>query len=216
MGYGSPAKSLGSCSVKKLIAGLLGALLVIGAGVGFWFFLDASAFAATVGKTKITTSQLDGSVKAIIAERKTVSTAGMQLSLSPALTANALDLYILRALYKDTANINKFYVTSTQIQAAQADLVKQAGSEAALKTFEVQNGIAAKDMVLFAELNLYHQGLMSLVTKNGISAPNASTAVSALVGAQGIKEGVTVNKKYGTWDSTRVVVVPPTATAATK
>ena len=202
--------------MKKVITGVLGAVVVVGAGIGLWFILDSTATAATVGKFKISMSDVDASTKAAIADRASFSTTGMQLAFGSALAANELDLYILRALYKATANTNKFYVSSTQIQAAQADLVKQAGSAAALKTFEVQNGIAAKDIGLFAELNLYHQGLMSVVIKNGTSSANAGTAVSALVGAQGIKEGVTVNKKYGKWDSTQVAVVPPTAAPATK
>lgn len=202
--------------MKKVIAGVLGAVVVVGAGIGLWFVLDSNTAAATVGKFKISMSDVDASTKAAIADRMSISTTGMRLAFGPALAANELDLYILRTLYKDTANTNKFYVTSTQIQAAQVDLVKQAGSAVALKTFEVQNGIAAKDIALFAELNLYHQGLISVVTKNGTSAANAGTAVSALVGAQGIKEGVTVNKKYGTWDPTQVAVVPPTAAPATK
>ncbi len=202
--------------MKKIIAGVVGAVVVVGAGIGLWFVMDGNTSAATVGKFKISASDVDGSTKAAIADRKNISTTGMQLAFGSTLAANELDLYILRALYKDTANANKVYISAAQIKAAQTNILKQAGSAKALQTFEVQNGIAAKDFPLFAELNLYHEGLMTVVTKNGTSAANANTAVSALVGAQGIKEGVTVNKKYGTWDSTQVAVVPPAAAPATK
>ena len=100
--------------VKKILTAVIGVLVVAGAGVGLWFVLDSSAPAATVGKTKITASQINNSVKTIVAERKTVSTTGMQLAFGSALTAEELNYYIISTLLADTAAAQGVTVTDAQ------------------------------------------------------------------------------------------------------
>jgi len=199
--------------VKKIIAGVVGALVVVGAGIGLWLLLDSASPAATVGKTKITASQVTGSVNAVLAERKTVSTSGMQLGSGADLAAQELDLYIISALYADTAAANNISVTQSQVEAA--SILKQAGSASALKSFEVSREIATKDFPLFVKTYLLNQELNTLVIKKGTTAANAPSAVGLLVTAQGTKEGVKVSKKYGTWDSTNLAVVAPGAATPT-
>lgn len=199
--------------MKKIITGLLGALLVIGAGVGLWFFLDSSSAAATVGKTKITTSQLDGSVKAIEAERKTVSTTGMQLATGSSLNAEVLNYYIILTLLTHTVATNGLTVTPAQVTARQAAILKQEGSAAKLKSGEVSASIASADFSGYVREILYVEALTTLVEKNGSSVSNSGKAVQAMVRAQAGKEGVTVNKKYGTWDPRQVTVIPPSVVA---
>ena len=201
--------------MKKIIAGVVGALVVVGAGVGLWLLLDSASPAATVGTTKITASQVTGSVNAVLAERKTVSTSGMQLGSGADLAAQELDLYIISALYADTAAANNISVTQSQVDAEAASILKQAGSASALKSFEVSREIATKDFPLFVKTYLLNQELNTLVIKKGTTAANAPSAVGLLVTAQGTKEGVKVSKKYGTWDSTNLAVVAPGAATPT-
>jgi hypothetical protein len=198
--------------VKKIIAGVVGALLVVAAGVGLWFFLDSASPAATVGKTKISASQVSDSVKAVIAERSAVSTAGMQLSTVADLPTQELNLYVISALYKATAAANNIVATPAQVAAEQALVTKQLGSAAALKSKLVSLEIASKDFPLFMQTYLLNQDLTALVVKKGTAAANAGSAVGLLVSAQATKDGVTVAKKYGTWDAAQLSVVPPTAT----
>ena len=195
--------------MKKIIIGLVGALVVAGAGVGLWFFLDSSSAAATVGTTKITASQVDGSVKAIEAERKTISTAGMQLAIGSSLSAEVLNYYIILTLLTHTATANGLTVTSEQVTARQAAILKQEGSATKLKSGEVSASIAPADFPGYVREILYVEALTTLVEKNGSSVSNSGTAVQALVRAQAAKEGVSVNKKYGTWDSKQVTVLAP-------
>jgi len=201
--------------VKKIIAGVIGALVVAGAGVGLWFFLDSSAAAATVGKVKISASQVDGTVKAIIAERKTVSTTGMQLAFGSALNAEALNYYIIAHLLADTASANKITVTDAQVSTRSAEILKQQGSAAKLKLGEVSSSIASKDFPGYVREILYVEALTKLVEAQGTAVANSGTAVQSLVRAVALKEGVKVNAKYGTWDSTQVTVTPPTAASST-
>lgn len=195
--------------MKKIITGLVAALVVVGAGVGLWFFLDSASAAATVGKTKITAGQVGDSVKAIIAERKTVSTTGMQLAVGPSLNAEVLNYYVILTLLTHTATANGLTVKPEQVTARQAAILKQVGSATKLKSGEVSAGIAEADFSGYVREILYVEALTTLVQKNGTSVTNSGTAVQALVRAQAAKEGVSVNKKYGTWDSKQVTVLAP-------
>ena len=202
--------------MKKIIAGVIGALVVVGAGAGLWIFLDSSAAGGSVGKVKISATQVDGTVKAIIAERKTVSTTGMQLAVGPALNAEALNFYIISTLLAQTAAANNVAVTEAQVKTRSAAILTQQGSAAKLKLGEVSSSIASKDFPGYVREILYVEGLTALVEKQGTAAANSSTAVQDLVRQLAIKAGVKVNAKYGTWDATQVTVVPPgTASSST-
>ena len=201
--------------MKKIVAGVIGALVVAGAGVGLWFFLDSSVAAATVGKVKISASQVDGTVNAIIAERKTVSTTGMQLAIGSSLSAEALNYYIISTLLAQTAAANNITVTDAQVTARSAAILKQQGSAAKLKLGEVSSNIASKDFPGYVREILYVEGLTALVEKQGTAVADSGTAVQALVRAVALKDGVKVNAKYGTWDAKQVTVVPPTTAAST-
>ena len=199
--------------MKKIITGVVGALVVVGAGIGLWIALDSSSPVATVGKVKITASQLNGSVNAVIAERKTVSTTGMQLAFGTNLTAEQLNYYIISALLNDTAAANHVVVTAAQVATRQAAIAKQQGSAAKLKSGLVSSSIASADFPGYVREILYVEGLTALVEKNGTAVADSGTAVQALVRRLAAKEGVTINSKYGTWDAKNVTVVPPGAAA---
>ena len=198
--------------MKKIVASVVGALVVVGAGIGLWLFLDSSAAAATVGKTKITVDQVNKSVNQVIAERKTVSTTGMQLAFGSALNAEEVNFYILSTLLADTAAANKITLSEADVTAREAAILKQEGSAAKLKTGMISASIASRDFPGYVREILYVDALTQLVEKNGTSVANSGTAVQSLVRQQALKEGVKVAAKFGTWDPTQVTVTPPAAT----
>ena len=204
--------------MKKIIVGLVGVVVVASLGVGLWFFLDSTAIAATVGKTKITESQVDGSIKQILAERLTVSTAGMRLATGSALSAQQLNFYIFSSLLEQTAQAHNLSVTPAQVATRVATISKQEGSAAKLKFGEVSRGIATADFPILVKEILYVEAFTSFVEKQGTSVANSGSALQELVRAQAAKVGVTIknNKKYGTWDPTQLTVVPPATTTTTK
>ena len=204
--------------MKKIIVGLVGVVVVASLGVGLWFFLDSTAIAATVGKTKITESQVDGSIKQILAERLTVSTTGMRLATGSALSAQQLNFYIISSLLEQTAAAHNLTVTPAQVATRAATISKQEVSAAKLKSGEVSAGIASADFPSYVKEILYVEALTSFVEKQGTAVANSGSAVQALVRAQAAKVGVTIknNNKYGTWDPTQVTVVPPSTTTTTK
>ena len=198
--------------MKKIIAGVVGALVVVGAGVALWLVLDSSAAAATVGKTKITENQIKKSVNQVIAERKTVSTTGMQLAFGAALNAEEVNYYILSTLLADTAAANNITLSEADVTAREASILKQEGSAAKLKSGMVSASIASGDFPGYVREILYVDALTKLVVKKGSSVANSGTAVQTLVRQQALQEGVKVAAKYGTWDPTQVTVTPPTTT----
>ncbi len=195
--------------MKKIIAGVVGVLVLAGAGVGLWLVLDSSAAAASVGKSKITVNQIKKSVNQILAERKTVSTTGMQLATGSSLNAEEVNYYIILQLLTDTAAKNHITLTDAQIKARQASILKQEGSAAKLKTGMVSASIASDDFPGYVREILYVEALTKLVEKNGTSVANSGTAVQSLVRQVALKEGVKVSATYGTWDPTQVTVTPP-------
>ena len=75
--------------------------------------------------------------------------------------------------------------------------------------------IASKDFPGYVREILYVEALTTLVEKQGTAVASSGTAVQSLVRAVALKVGVTVNAKYGTWDSTQVTVAPPSAASST-
>ena len=204
--------------MKKIVIAVVGALVAVGAGAGLWFFLDSSAVAATVGNTKITVSQVEGTIKQVLAERKTVSTTGMQLATGGSLNAQQLNYYIISTLLDQTLAANNLKVTDAQIKTRAADILKQEGTAAKLKSGEVSAGIASSTFPGYVREILSVEALTKLVESKGTSVANSGTEVQSLVRAHANKVGVKIKdaKKYGTWDATQVTVVPPSTTATTK
>jgi len=201
--------------VKKILTAVVGVLVVVGAGAGLWIVLDSSKNAATVGKIKISEKQVKDTVAAVIAERKTVSTTGMTLAYGDSLSAEQLNYFVVSTLLSQTLAANNLTVTDAQVKTREASILKQEGSAAKLKSAEVSAGIATKDFDGYIREILSIEALQAMVQKQGTAVADSGTKVQDLVRQLSIKEGVKIEPKYGTWDSTQVSVVPPATAAST-
>ena len=201
--------------MKKILTAVVGVLVVVAAGAGLWIALDSTKAAATVGKIKISEKQLKETVKAIIAERKTVSTTGMTLAYGDSLNAEELNYYVVSTLLAHTLADNKLTVTDAQVKEREASILKQEGSAAKLKAGEVSAGIASKDFPGYVREILSIEALTKFVEKQGTAVADSGTKVQDLVRQLAIKEGVKIDPKYGTWDATQVSVVPPATATST-
>ena len=202
--------------MKKMIAGVVGALVVVGAGLALWLALDSAVTVASVGKVKVSESQLKSSINQVLAARKTVSTTGMTLASGANLSSEQLNNHVISILLADTAAANNVIVTEAEVSARVATYLKQAGSAAKLKTEEVSGDIASADFNSLVRRFLFVEKLTALVEKQGSTIANSGGAVIALVHTQAVKEGVTINPKYGTWNAAQVTVDAPTASTTTK
>ncbi len=201
--------------MKKILTAVVGVLVVVGAGAGLWIVLDSSKNAATVGKIKISEKQVKDTVAAVIAERKTVSTTGMTLAYGDSLSAEQLNYFVVSTLLSQTLAANHLAVTDAQVKTREASILKQEGSAAKLKSAEVSAGIATKDFDGYIREILSIEALQAMVQKQGTAVADSGTKVQDLVRQLSIKEGVKIEPKYGTWDSTQVSVVPPATAAST-
>jgi len=201
--------------VKKILSAVVGVLVVVGAGAGLWIVLDSSKNAATVGKIKISEKRVKDTVAAVIAERKTVSTTGMTLAYGDSLSAEQLNYFVVSTLLSQTLAANHLAVTDAQVKTREASILKQEGSAAKLKSAEVSAGIATKDFDGYIREILSIEALQAMVQKQGTAVADSGTKVQDLVRQLSIKEGVKIEPKYGTWDSTQVSVVPPATAAST-
>ena len=201
--------------MKKILSAVVGVLVVVGAGAGLWIVLDSSKNAATVGKIKISEKQVKDTVAAVIAERKTVSTTGMTLAYGDSLSAEQLNYFVVSTLLSQTLAANHLAVTDAQVKTREASILKQEGSAAKLKSAEVSAGIATKDFDGYVREILSIEALQAMVQKQGTAVADSGTKVQDLVRQLSIKEGVKIEPKYGTWDSTQVSVVPPATAAST-
>jgi len=201
--------------VKKILTAVVGVLVVVGAGAGLWIALDSSKNAATVGKIKISEKRVKDTVAAVIAERKTVSTTGMTLAYGDSLSAEQLNYFVVSTLLSQTLAANHLAVTDAQVKTREASILKQEGSAAKLKSAEVSAGIATKDFDGYVREILSIEALQAMVQKQGTAVADSGTKVQDLVRQLSIKEGVKIEPKYGTWDSTQVSVVPPATATST-
>ena len=201
--------------MKKILTAVVGVLVVVGAGAGLWIALDSSKTAATVGKIKISEKRVKDTVAAVIAERKTVSTTGMTLAYGDSLSAEQLNYFVVSTLLSQTLAANNLTVTDAQVKTREASILKQEGSAAKLKSAEVSAGIATKDFDGYVREILSIEALQAMVQKQGTAVADSGTKVQDLVRQLSIKEGVKIESKYGTWDSTQVSVVPPATATST-
>ena len=201
--------------MKKILTAVVGVLVAVGAGAGLWIVLDSSKNAATVGKIKISEKQVKDTVAAVIAERKTVSTTGMTLAYGDSLSAEQLNYFVVSTLLSQTLAANHLAVTDAQVKTREASILKQEGSAAKLKSAEVSAGIATKDFDGYIREILSIEALQAMVQKQGTAVADSGTKVQDLVRQLSIKEGVKIEPKYGTWDSTQVSVVPPATATST-
>lgn len=201
--------------MKKILTAVVGVLVVVGAGAGLWIALDSSKNAATVGKIKISEKRVKDTVAAVIAERKTVSTTGMTLAYGDSLSAEQLNYFVVSTLLSQTLAANNLTVTDAQVKTREASILKQEGSAAKLKSAEVSAGIATKDFDGYVREILSIEALQAMVQKQGTAVADSGTKVQDLVRQLSIKEGVKIEPKYGTWDSTQVSVVPPATATST-
>ena len=216
MGYRSPAQPLKGDRVKKIIAAIVGVVVLAGAGIGLWIVLETASPVATVGKEKVSATDVNNSIKEILAERKGVATTGMQLAKGNDLTMSEVNFHLISYLLADTASANGISVSAADVAARRANIVTQVGGEAKLPQALVAANIAQKDFPLYLKTLLFDEGLAKQVMKQGVVQANAGQAIQALVTAEAKKVGITVNSKYGKWDPAQAAVVANTAAPASK
>jgi hypothetical protein len=192
--------------VKKILAVLTiaSALLLTGC--------SQSNEAASVGGFKITQTQLQGSIDAIITERTKVDTKQMQLESGDALTRGQLRFKILMHTFDEIAKELKIEVTSSQIEAKKATITESVGGKTELPKNLVNAAIAQQDFDTYVRAIVISEQITSALTASGVADADVAAKLGQLLSAKAKSLGIKINPRYGVWDDVAGDVVAANVT----
>ena len=157
--------------------------------------------AATVGGTRISQATVQGSVDAILAERVGTDTSQMQLETGETLNRSQLRFHLFGTLLREVGAELKITVTKAEIDTQRAAILQQVGGEDQLPFALVSAGIAAQDLDLYIEAITFSDKISNLIAASGVPEEQIGSEIQRLITAKAKELGVTVNPRFGTWDS---------------
>lgn len=177
--------------------------------------------AATIGSTKITQATVQTSIDTVMAERTGVDTTQMKLETGENLNRSQLRFHLFAGLLKAAAASIKINVTKAEIDTRRELIIQQVGGVANLPKALVGAGIASSDFDIYLEAVLNSEKIQKKIAAAGVVAADIPTKMQALIVETGKKNKVTVNPRYGVWNSNTAEVtaavsnvVSPAATPA--
>ena len=196
-------------NVKKIVAVLGAGLLILVTGC------SSSNSAATVGKTEIPLTTVQGSVSEIIKERNKVETTGLTLATGEELNVNSVRFHVISVLFDDIAEKINVKVTDAEIEARRADIILQIGGEDRLAFSLVGAQIAPRDFERYMRTVILAEKLGETLKANGDTSTDGSGIQKLIVG-MGKEEKVKINPRYGVWDYESGNIAPIEDNAAVK
>jgi hypothetical protein len=192
--------------VKKILAVLTiaSALLLTGC--------SQSNEAASVGGFKITQTQLQGSIDAIMTERTKVDTKQMQLESGDALTRGQLRFKILMHTFDEIAKELKIDVTASQIEAKKAAITESVGGKTELPKNLVNAAIAQQDFDIYVRAIVISEQITAALSASGVAEADVAAKLGQLLSAKAKQLGITINPRYGVWDDVAGDVVAANVT----
>jgi hypothetical protein len=187
--------------VKKILALMAAAALLLTG-------CSQIGAAATLGDVKITQATVQGSIDSILAERAKINTNGMQLETGEQLNRGQLRFHLLRALLQAIGKERKIEVTKADIDLRRSSIITQIGGPEALPAELVNAGIAPEDLDSYIEFILLSDKIAQSILAGGVSEDQIGAEFQKLIVATANKLGVTINPRYGQWDSEMADVVP--------
>ena len=157
--------------------------------------------AATIGDFKITQTELQSSIDAVMAERSKVDTSQMQLETGEELNRGQLRFKILMHTFDEIAKELKIEVTSSQVGAKKAAIIQSVGGEAELPKNLVNAAIALQDFDTYVRAIVISDQVSAALAQSGVAEEEVSTKVGDLLNAKAKTLGVKINPRYGVWDN---------------
>jgi hypothetical protein len=181
--------------VKKILAVLTiaSALLLTGC--------SQTNEAATIGDFKISQTELQSSIDAVMAERSKVDSSQMQLETGEELNRGQLRFKILMHTFDEIAKELKIEVTSSQVGAKKASIIQSVGGEAELPKNLVNAAIALQDFDAYVRAIVISDQIAEALAQSGVAEEEVSTKVGDLLNAKAKSLGVKINPRYGVWDN---------------
>jgi len=157
--------------------------------------------AATIGDFKISQTELQSSIDAVMAERAKVDSSQMQLESGEELNRGQLRFKILMHTFDEIAKELKIDVTSSQMGAKKASIIQSVGGEAELPKNLVNAAIAQQNFDTYVRAIVISEQISAALSQSGIADEEVSAKVGQLLTAKAKSLGVKVNPRYGAWDS---------------
>jgi hypothetical protein len=157
--------------------------------------------AATVGDFKITQTELQASIDAVIAERSKVDTSQMQLETGDELNRGQLRFKILMYTFDEIAKELDLTITSSDVVNRRQQITQSLGGDAELPKNLVNAAIALQDFDTYVRATLISERITSALTESGVPAADAANQLGKLLSAKAAELGVKINPRYGFWDT---------------
>ena len=168
--------------------------------------------AASVGGYKITQTELQGSIDAVMAERAKVDVTQMKLESGDALNRGQLRFKILMHTFDEIAKELKIDVTASQIEAKKAAITESVGGKTELPKNLVNAAIAQQDFDTYVRAIVISEQITSALTASGVADADVAGKLGQLLSAKAKQLGVKINPRYGVWDETAGDVVAANVT----
>lgn len=168
--------------------------------------------AATIGDFKITQTELQSSIDAVMAERGKVDTTEMQLENGQALNRGQLRFKILMYTFNEIAKELKIEITASQLVNRKSQIIESLGGEINLPKNLVNAAIAQQDFDTYVRAIIISDQITQALASSGVPEANVAEQLGKLLTAKAKELGVTVNPRYGTWDAEIGDVVAADAT----
>lgn len=157
--------------------------------------------AATIGGFKISQTELQSSIDAVMAERSKVDSSQMQLETGEELNRGQLRFKILMHTFDEIAKELKIEVTSSQVGAKKASIIQSIGGEAELPKNLVNAAIALQDFDTYVRAIVISDQIAAALAQSGVAEEEVSTKVGDLLNVKAKSLGVKINPRYGVWDN---------------
>jgi hypothetical protein len=180
-------------SLYKKISALLAVLLLVTGCAGM-------SSGISVGQENIKATQIQGVVDEILAARKTVDTAGMELIVGKQLLRNQAQFAVIRILFNQIAIDKNFTISDSDVATRRGDVINQVGGLDRLEPALVSANLAASTFDEYLRILIIVDRLNESFISSGIPEALASQEVSKTLIATAEKLGVEVNPKYGIWN----------------
>ncbi len=179
-----------------------------------------SGAAAVVGDTRISTAEVQGSARAVIAEKAAASTdaaagtasTGTRTDQDGVVQREQLRRKVLGVVAAEAAREKGVSVTPGDVDARIAAVVKAAGQQGLTEQM-VQAEIAPKDLKAFVHDLVLEEKLAEALVPGAADdqavRDKRSQALGAAFAQTARRLGVSVNPRFGSWDPTKVEIAAP-------
>jgi len=156
--------------------------------------------AATVGDFKISQTELQSSIDAVLSERSKVDTSQMQLETGDVLNRGQLRFKILMHTFDEIAKELDIEITTSEVVSRKQQISQALGGDTELPKNLVNAAIAPQDFDTYIRAILISERITSALVQSGVAEADAANQLGSLLSAKAKELGVKINPRYGFWD----------------